>query len=87
MQKIHRMVPNLTKGDMNFVVDIHYGNIYVVFYEVLRIRIRIRIRMFLGLPDPQPDPLVVGIQIRIGILPSSSKNSKINLDFYCFVNS
>jgi hypothetical protein len=36
--------------------------------------LRIRIRMFLGLPDPHP-------------VPSSSKNSKKNLDFYCSLTS
>ncbi len=49
---------------------------------VFRIRIR-RMHMFLGFPDPHPDPLVT----RIRILPSSSTNSKKNLDFYCFVTS
>ncbi len=49
-----------------------------IVVSVLRVRIR-RIRMFLGLPDT--DPLV---QVRIRILLSSSKNSKKNLDFYCF---
>jgi hypothetical protein len=34
-------------------------------------------------PDPDPDPLVRGIRI----LLSFSKNSKKNLDFYCFVTS
>jgi hypothetical protein len=33
--------------------------------------------------DPDPDPLVRGIRI----LLSLSKNSKKNLDFYCFVTS
>jgi hypothetical protein len=36
-----------------------------------------RIRMFLGLMNPDPSV----------ILPSSSKNSKKNLDSYCFVTS
>jgi hypothetical protein len=40
----------------------------------------IRVRMFLDLPDPDPS-LFVGIRI----LSSSGKNSKKNLDFYCFV--
>ncbi len=49
----------------------------------IRIRIRIRIHMFLS---PDPDPLSeVWIQIRI--LLSASKNSKKNLDSYCFVTS
>ncbi len=44
------------------------------------------IRMFLGLPDPHPDPLVTSnVPIRLRILPSSSKNSKKNLEFYCFL--
>jgi hypothetical protein len=50
------------------------------FFAVLEIRIR----MFFGLPDPHSDSLV---KIRIRILPSSSKNSKKNLYFYCFVAS
>ncbi len=42
--------------------------------------------MFLGLPDP--DPLVRGMDSDPSIiLPSSSKNSKKNLDSYCFVTS
>jgi hypothetical protein len=36
--------------------------------------------MFLGLPDPHPDPLVTSTDPA----PSSNKNSKKNLDFYCF---
>ncbi len=52
----------------------------VQFVTVLRIRIRIRrIHMFLSLLDPDPNPLVRGI------LLSSCKNSKKNLDSYCFV--
>jgi hypothetical protein len=44
---------------------------------------RIRVHMFLGPTDPD---LVKGtVRIRIWILPSSSKNSKKNLYFYCFV--
>jgi hypothetical protein len=39
--------------------------------------------MFLGLADPDP---LVRVWIRI-ILLSSSKNSKKNLDSYCFVTS
>ncbi len=40
--------------------------------------------LFLGLPDP--DPLVRGLDPdRIGILLSSCKNSKKNLDSYYFV--
>jgi hypothetical protein len=52
--------------------------------RVLRIRIR-RIRIFLGLPIRTRIP----IRIRIGlwILSSSSKESKKNLDFYCFLTS
>jgi hypothetical protein len=48
------------------------------------LRIRIRIHMFLGFLDPDPDPRVRGT-LWIRILISSSKNSKKNLDFYCFV--
>ncbi len=47
-------------------------------------RSQCRIRMFLSLPDPHPDPIV---RIGIRILPSSRKNSKKNLDFYCFLTS
>ncbi len=49
---------------------------------VLRIRIRIRRNhMFVGLPDP--DSLVRDTNPD----PSSSKNSKKNIDSYCFVTS
>jgi hypothetical protein len=42
--------------------------------------------MFLGLPDPYP--LVRGVNPDPSIiLLSSSKNSKKNLDSYCFVTS
>ena len=44
---------------------------------VLRIRIRFRIHIFWGLLDP--DSLVRGMD------PDPSKNSKKNLDSYCFV--
>ncbi len=62
-----------------------YLNLYSVrpyltqFYPVMWIRIR-RIRMLLDLKDPDPS-----IFVRIRILPSSSKNSKKNLDLYCFM--
>jgi hypothetical protein len=53
-----------------------------------------KFRKRLGLPDPEPAPLVGGTdpdldsaRLRIRILPSSSKNSKKNLYFYCFVTS
>jgi hypothetical protein len=49
-----------------------------------------RIHMFLGLLDPYPDPLVRSmyrIRFPIRILLSPSKNSKKNLDSYCFVTS
>jgi hypothetical protein len=36
--------------------------------------------MFLGLLDLDPDPLARGVDL-------DSKNSKKNLDFYCFVTS
>jgi hypothetical protein len=39
--------------------------------------------LFLGL-DPDPDPLGT-VWIRIRILLSASKNSKKNLNSYCFV--
>jgi hypothetical protein len=55
-----------------------------VSLSVLRIRIR-RIRMFLGLLDP--DLLVRGTDPDRDPDLSSSKNSKKNLDSYCFVNS
>jgi hypothetical protein len=52
---------------------------------VLRIR---RIRMFLGLLDPNPDLLVLYKGMDPDrILPSPSKNSKKNLDSYCFLTS
>ena len=62
---------------------------YLKFTPVLRIRIRIhRIHMFLGLLDPDPDPLVRGMNPAPDPDPSIlSKNSKKNLDFYCFVTS
>jgi hypothetical protein len=41
--------------------------------------------MFLGLQDP--DPSEVWIRIRLRALLSSGKNSKKNLDSYCFVTS
>ena len=44
----------------------------------------IRIRKFLGLSDPDTDQ---SLYDRIRILPSSSKESKKDLDFYCFVTS
>ncbi len=56
---------------------------FISYMEELKSVLRIRIRMFLDLPDP--DPLVRGTDP--GILLSSSKNSKKNLDSYCFVNS
>jgi hypothetical protein len=43
---------------------------------------RIRIREDKKQTDPDPS-----LFVRIRILPSSSKNSKKNLDFYCFVTS
>jgi hypothetical protein len=57
----------------------------VLLPAVFRIR---RIRKFLDLPDPDPSVFVrIRIWIRSRILPSSSKNSKNTLDFYCFVAS
>jgi hypothetical protein len=51
----------------------------------IRIRIRIhQIHVFLGLP--YPGPFVRGT-VWIRILLSASKNSKKNLDSYCFVTS
>ncbi len=41
--------------------------------------------MVLGLPDPLPDPLVTTDPAPD--LPSSSKNNKKNLDFFCFATS
>jgi hypothetical protein len=44
--------------------------------------------MFSGLPDPDPDPLVRGMDPDPDPDPSiTSKNSKKNLDSYCFVTS
>jgi hypothetical protein len=52
---------------------------------VLWIQIRIHtIRNFLDFTDPDPSLFV---QTRIWILLSSSKKSKKNLDFYCFMTS
>jgi hypothetical protein len=55
---------------------------------VLRIRIH-RIHMFLGLLDP--DPLVRDMDPDLALVPDPSiilsRNSKKNLDFYCFVIS
>jgi hypothetical protein len=46
----------------------------------------IRIRMFLDLPDP--DPVIICTDPDLDpVLPSSSKNSKKNLEYYCFVTS
>ncbi len=46
------------------------------------------IHMFLGIPDPNPDLSVTGMDPHpYIILLSSSKNSKKNLDSYCFVTS
>jgi hypothetical protein len=42
--------------------------------------------MFLGLPDPHLDPLFTSMDPDPDP-PSSSKNSKKNLDFCCFVTS
>ncbi len=64
--------------------EIHYP-------EKPMLRIRIRIHMFLGLLDP--DQLVRGMDPDTDTAPdpepvlSLSKNSKKNLDFYCFVTS
>jgi hypothetical protein len=53
-----------------------------VFQIWIQIHIRIhRIHMFLGPPDPDPDSLVRCMD------PDPSKNSKKNLDSYCFVTS
>ncbi len=57
--------------------------------SVLRVRISIRsrirgIHMFLGLADPHPDPLVRYMDPDPSII---SKNSKKNIDSYCFVTS
>jgi hypothetical protein len=51
---------------------------------VLQIRFTIRrIHLYLGFPDPHPDLL----EKQIRILPLSRKNSKKNIDSYCFVTS
>ncbi len=61
--------------------------------KIRRNRMKIRtfeavlwVRIFLGLPDPHPDPLVTSSDLAPD-LPSTSKNSKKNLDFYCFTTS
>jgi hypothetical protein len=56
-------------------------SIQVIRESVLGIRIR-RIRMFWASRIRWSQ-----VRFRIRILPSSSKNSKKNLDFYCFVTS
>jgi hypothetical protein len=88
-QHIHR---HLDGGLQTCEQRLYFGpstlhNMYHVCEAVLRIRIRIRIRrirMFLGPPgsgplvrgmDTDPDPSII------------KKNSKINLDSYCFVTS
>jgi hypothetical protein len=50
--------------------------------------------LYVSVPDPDPDPLVRGVDPDPPpdsdpsiILLSSSKNSKENLDSYCFVTS
>jgi hypothetical protein len=46
--------------------------------------------MFLGPLDPDPDPLVRGMDLDTAPDPDPSiicKNSKKNLDSYCFVTS
>jgi hypothetical protein len=57
------------------------GSMRQIFEPLLQIRIRIR--MFLGIPDP----LVRGTDRDADPSMSSSKNSKKNLDFLCFVTS
>jgi hypothetical protein len=51
--------------------------------QLLRIRIR-RILMFLSVSDPHPDPFSHKYGSKVRILLSLSKNSKKNVDFYCF---
>ena len=58
------------------------NNIFCLKKSVVRIWIR-RIHMFLGLPYPDLDPLDRDTDPD----PSSSKNSKKNIDFYCFLTS
>ncbi len=87
----NRCIPYLKTKSMAGPSYIHF--IYCT--SVFRIRIRIRIHWihtFLDLPDP--DPLVRGVDPDPPpdpdpsiILLSSSKNSKKNLDSYCFVTS
>ncbi len=73
--------------------DLKSANVLIAgdFQAVFRIRIY-RIHMFLGLPDPDslnrgmdPDPAMDPDPSIILLL--SSKNSKNNLDSYCFVTS
>jgi hypothetical protein len=71
-----------------FNIYIRAKAINLYFMPVFRILTRIRIHIFLGLPDP--DPLVRGMDPDLNQAPdplSSSKNSKKNLDSYCFVTS
>ncbi len=68
--------------------DVKDPHVTYNLWTVFRIRIRSRIHMSLGLPDLDPDPLVRGIDpYPDQILLSTSKNSKKNLDSYCFVTS
>jgi hypothetical protein len=64
-----------TFGTTFAVVCVQSWNTYSVLNTVLRIRIR-RVCKFLNLQYPDPDPY--------SSIPSSSKNRKKNLDFYCF---
>jgi len=71
-------------GDSQMVADHlkrNMGDIKKTLRPVFRAVLWIRIRMFLGLLDPDQSLLV---RTRNQILPSTSKKSKTNLDFYCF---
>jgi len=74
-RNLHRRDVESTTAD-NVPKVLQPGRNCKVLSPVFRIRIQ-RNHMFLGLPDPDPSI----------ILLSSSKNSKENLDSYCFVTS
>jgi hypothetical protein len=64
--------------------DKHPGSATLI-EAVFRILIR-RIRQFWGFPDPHRQS-EVRTRIQVRIHPSSSKNSKKNIYFYCFATS
>ncbi len=81
-QNIEKRGSQYTVASTTFV-DSKAGSEAKILEPASRIRI-LRIRMFLCLLDPDPLQYLFA---RIRILPSTSKNMKKNLDFYCFVTS